>query len=69
MMPQPDKRVTLGALGGALGILLVWLLNTIAHVQVPAEAAMALQTLVIFLVQWYMPTPPPKDLDGDGTVE
>ena len=69
MTPQPDKRVTLGALGGALGILIVWLLSVIAHIQVPAEAAMALQTLVIFIVQWYMPVPPAKDLDGDGTLD
>lgn len=68
-MGQPDKRITLGALGGAIGLLLVWLLNQFAGITVPAEPAMALQTIVIFLVQWFMPMPPPRDLDGDGQVE
>ena len=66
---MPDKRVTLGALGGAIGFLLVWLLSVIAGITVPAEPAMALQTIVVFLVQWYMPVPPPKDLDGDGVPD
>jgi len=68
-MSQPDKRVTIGALGGAVGFVLVWIVNQFFGITIPAEPAMALQTIIIFLMQWFMPLPPPKDLDGDGDLD
>ncbi len=65
---MPDRKVTLGALGGALGLLIVWVTSAFAGITIPAEPAMALQTIVVFVLQWVYEVIPHthKDKDGDG---
>lgn len=61
----PSAKVTSSALAGALGILITWLLGAIAHVEVPPEVAVALTTLLAFVVSYFVvdaaPTAPTTD--------
>jgi len=52
---NPDRKVTIGALGGALGVLTVWGVGAFAGFVVPAEPAMAAQVLIIFVLQYVVP--------------
>ena len=58
MIQNPDRKVTIGVLGGAIGVLMVWLLGQYMGVTVPAEPAMAIQTVLIFLLQYIVPNKP-----------
>lgn len=59
----PVRKVTAGALGGALVTVLVWYLNTFVlepDKQITGEVAAALTTIVTFLVGYFVP-PSAKD--------
>ena len=49
-----ERKVTVGALVGAVGVIGVYTIQTIWTVLIPAEVAMAAQTLVIFGVQYWV---------------
>lgn len=53
-MTMPDRHVTMGAFGGALGVLLVAFILEPLGVEVEAVPAMALQTVIIFGLQYYI---------------
>lgn len=60
------KVITIGALGGAVGTVLVWAFNTYASIHfpyfvIPAEPAMSLQVLITFLLQWWIDPPHLED--------
>lgn len=62
---RPDPKVTAGFSAGAFVTILVWLLQEVAEVQVPAEVAAAATTLFGGLAAYFMPnkTPPPSTPD------
>lgn len=56
-----DRKVLVGAAGGALATILVWVIGELTHKEVPTLIAQAFQTLGIFGLQWAVPnkeTPP-----------
>jgi len=59
----PVRKVTAGALGGAIVTVLVWYLNTFVlepDKQITGQVAAALTTIVTFLVGYFVP-PSAKD--------
>ena len=60
----PVRKVTAGALGGAIVTVLVWYLNTFVlepDKRITGEVAAALTTIVTFLVGYFVP-PSAKDV-------
>lgn len=53
-----DNKVAAGGVAGAVTIILVWLLNTAAGVDVPPEVASALTTVLSFAAGWITPRSP-----------
>ena len=51
---MPDRHVTMGAFGGALGVLLVAFVLEPLGVRVEPVPAMALQTVIIFALQYFI---------------
>ena len=49
-----ERKVTVGALIGAVGVIAVYTIQSIWPILIPAEVAMAGQTLVIFGVQYWV---------------
>ena len=43
---MPTRKVTAGALAGALSVLVVWAVKQIAGTEIPAEVASALTTIL-----------------------
>lgn len=53
-MQKPNRKVASGGFAGAVSVLLVWGLNS-AGIEVPAEAAAALTSVVTFAVAYFVP--------------
>ena len=49
----PHRRATLGAIGGSVVTVLVWVLQITTTIVVPAEVSAAFTTMVVFgITQW-----------------
>lgn len=53
----PDRKVTAGALAGALTVILAWMLREFAGIEMPAEVSSAVTVLVSFVVAYFVPNP------------
>lgn len=53
----PDRKVTAGALAGALTIVLVWAVQEFAQVVIPGEVASAITMIITFCVSYLVPNP------------
>lgn len=53
---MPDTKVTVGALAGAVVSIIVWVVGLTTSVEVPAEAAAALVTVVSFALAYLVPS-------------
>jgi len=51
----PEKKVTAATVAAAVTIVVVWLLRTFAHVDVPAEVALAISTVAIAAAGYLAP--------------
>jgi hypothetical protein len=51
----PVRKVWSGALGGAATTLIIWLVSTFAHTNIPDPVAAALTVLVTFAVAYLVP--------------
>jgi hypothetical protein len=49
----PTRKVGIGAVAGALSVIVVWGISFI--VDVPAEIASAFTTILTFAVAWFVP--------------
>lgn len=58
---KPARKVSAGAAVGALVTIGVWVIETAGHTTVPAYVAVALSTLLAFVVSYLIP---PSDSDG-----
>jgi hypothetical protein len=54
----PDRKVTYGAFVSACLFLVVWAISAIFGVVVPAEPAIAAQTILVGIVQYYTKNSP-----------
>lgn len=52
----PTRKVTGGAIAGALSIVLIWIIGQF-EVKVPAEISSALTTLVTFATSYWLSDP------------
>jgi hypothetical protein len=62
----PTQKVQAGGVASAASFLLVWGLNKYAHADIDAEAAIAINGLFVFLVQYLTP-PAPRDVAVGGS--
>lgn len=51
----PTNKVTAGALTGALMSILIWGLKEFAKIELPAEVAVGVSTLISFVVSYCIP--------------
>lgn len=53
---QPARKVWLGAVvGGSIATILVWLIETIGKIVIPAGVVVAINTVVTFIVSYLIP--------------
>jgi len=45
---SPDRKVSAGALAGALSVIIVWLISYFANVEIPPEVASAFTVVLTF---------------------
>ncbi len=57
---KPIRKISYGALVGAVVTLVVWLIETLGKVTVPAYIAVALSTILTFVIAYLIP---PSDAD------
>ncbi len=57
---KPARKVTVGALSGAAATIIVWLIEMIGKTTVPAAVAIAITTVVTFVISYLIP-PSPDD--------
>lgn len=68
----PTRKVASAGGAGAIVLILVWLLETYAGADIPAEVAAAATTLISLAVAYMVsdkPTPRHRDDDGDGVAD
>lgn len=51
----PTRKVSVGALAGAVSAVGVWSLRYFADVELPADVAVAGTVIVTFIIQWIVP--------------
>jgi putative flippase GtrA len=52
---NPTRKVSVGALAGAISAITVWALDEFVGVKLPAEIAVACTVVITFIVQWIVP--------------
>ena len=57
---KPIRKISYGALVGAVVTLVVWLIETLGKITVPAYIAVALSTILTFVISYLIP---PSDAD------
>jgi ABC-type enterobactin transport system permease subunit len=50
----PEKKVTAATLAGAIVTILIWILH-MAHINIPAEVATAITTVIVFVAGYMAP--------------
>jgi uncharacterized membrane protein len=51
----PEKKVTAATLAAAIVTIVIWILRTFADVDVPAEVAVAISTVVVAIAAYFAP--------------
>lgn len=52
---KPQRKIVAGGIAGAVSSLAVWALQQFAGIEVPAEQAVAITTIITFVVQYFVP--------------
>ena len=52
---MPEKKVTAATVAAAVVTIVVWILRTFADVEIPAEVAVAMSTIVVALAGYFAP--------------
>lgn len=55
MIDKPDRKVGVGAMAGALSILIVWGMTDGLGWEVPATIASAITVVVTFITSYFVP--------------
>ncbi len=51
----PTNKVLAGTAAGALSAIVAWGVKSLGHIDVPPEIAVAITTVVTFVVQYWVP--------------
>lgn len=51
----PNRKVVVGAAAGGLITIIAWASKAFADVEIPAEVALAGQTVIVFIIQYAVP--------------
>lgn len=51
----PTRKVMVGGITGALSIIVIWIIQESAKIDIPAEVSSAFTTLITFLVGYLVP--------------
>jgi hypothetical protein len=58
MNPQtPQRKIVAGGLAGAITLIAVWVLEGTTGITVPADIALAINTVFVFFVQYAVKNP------------
>jgi hypothetical protein len=52
---KPNRKVVVGAFAGAAMTILAWCSDAFLGVKIPAEVALAGSTVIVFVVQYFVP--------------
>lgn len=63
MDSTPTRKVTAGAISGALSVIVVWLIGATTSLEVPPEVAVAFSTVFSFALSWLVTEPGNPMLD------
>lgn len=55
MRQKPETKVTVATLAAAVVTIVVWILRTFAHVDIPAEVAVAMSTVAVAIAGYFAP--------------
>lgn len=55
----PQRKIVAGGLAGAVSAIAVWTLEQVTGITVPAEIALAINTVFVFVVQYFIPNGAP----------
>lgn len=62
----PTRKVAVGAFAGFVVVIAAWASRVYAKVEIPAEVGMAIQGVITFALQWFVPDAPSADGEGAG---
>lgn len=57
MNPSPQRKIVAGGLAGAISVIAVWTLEQTTGITIPAEIALAINTVFVFAVQYVVKNP------------
>ena len=69
LVQRPTNKVAAGVLAGAITAIVVWCVRQFAKIEVPAEVAMAITTVITFIVQQYVVDAEPEPVVADGEAQ
>lgn len=52
---NPNRKVVVGAAAGAAMTIIAWCSKAYAGVEIPAEVALAGSTIMVFMLQYFVP--------------
>lgn len=55
MNSTPQRKVVAGGFAGAISMIAVWTLEQLTGITIPAEIALAINTVFVFGVQYFVP--------------
>lgn len=53
----PQRKVVAGGLAGAISVIIVWVLEQATGITVPADIALAINTVFVFGIQYFTANP------------
>lgn len=53
----PQRKIVAGGLAGAISVIAVWTLEQTTGITVPAHIALSIDTVFVFLVQYFIKNP------------
>jgi len=51
---MPSRKVTIGVLAGSIAGLIVWSVDVLAGIKIPAEQAIGVSVILTFVLQYFV---------------
>ena len=55
---KPDRKVAAGGIAGALSMILTWVVEVSAGIEIPTHIAQSITVVIAFVVSYYVPNQP-----------